>query len=82
MARDVCVKSFQCVCVCVCVCRVWRPGPEDGRENPFDSWKRVYLEFGFVFIQDMVERALMEEIVAAGEWREGGREEGKDGRCE
>ena len=24
----------------------------------------MYLEFGFVFIQDMVERALLEEIVA------------------
>lgn len=32
------------------------------------NWKRVYLEFGFVFIQDMVERALIEEIVNDGEW--------------
>ena len=70
----VCVCVCACVCVrvhvCVCVCvadRVWRPGPEDGRDNDGqDSWKKVYLNFGFVFIQDMVERALVEEIV--GEW--------------
>ena len=46
--------------------RVWRPGPEDGRSNILGNWNRVYLEFGFVFIQDMVERALLEEIVAGG----------------
>jgi hypothetical protein len=44
--------------------RVWKPGPEDGRLETLSVWKRVYLEFGFVFIQDMVERALLEEIVA------------------
>ena len=43
--------------------RIWRPGPEDGRRNFGDLWKRVYLQFGFVFIQDMVERALVEEII-------------------
>ena len=59
-------------------CRVWRPGPEDGRLEEFSSWKRVYLEFGFVFIQDMVERALMEEIVAAGEGRGEGAQGGVD----
>lgn len=59
--------------MCTLFLRVWRPGPEDGRSDPLDVWKRVYIEFGFVFIQDMVERALMEEILLAGE-REGGRE--------
>ena len=55
--------------------RVWHPGPEDGRDlEGLGIWKRVYLEYGFVFIQDMVERALIEEIVN-GEL-EGGRERG------
>ena len=45
--------------------RVWRPGPEDGRDHAIrDQWKRVYLDYGFIFIQDMVERAVVEEIVA------------------
>ena len=69
--------------VCVCICRVWRPGPEDGRLEALYKWKRVYQQYGFVFIQDMVERALLEEIVAThGEWRgrwEGGVSEGGGG---
>ena len=65
------VHVLTCSCELYTHDRVWRPGPEDGRNDPLNSWKRVYLEFGFIFIQDMVERALLEEIVAAGEGRGG-----------
>lgn len=37
--------------------RIWYPGPENL------EWKRRYLEAGFIFVQDMVERGVMEEIV-------------------
>ena len=37
--------------------RIWYPGPER------EPWKRRYLDAGFIFIQDMVERAVLEEIV-------------------
>ena len=35
---------------------MWRPGPEN------QGWKRRYLDAWFIFIQDMVERALVEEL--------------------
>lgn len=37
--------------------RVWYPGPEE------EFWKRRYLTGGFIFLQDMIERASLEEIV-------------------
>lgn len=43
--------------IVVCVCSVWTPGPEN------TGWKKAYLSQGFSFLQDMVERALAEEIV-------------------
>ena len=36
---------------------VWFPGPED------QSWKARYIYGFFIFVQDMIERAIMEEIV-------------------
>lgn len=36
---------------------IWYPGPENL------EWKRRYLEAGFIFVQDMVERAIIDEIV-------------------
>lgn len=39
------------------ICSVWFSGPE----NSF--WKRRYLTAGFAFLQDMLERGSMEEIV-------------------
>ena len=69
------VKPFE-ICVCTCCVsnlfstllppfplppslpyRIWYPGPENL------EWKRRYLEAGFIFVQDMVERGVMEEIV-------------------
>ena len=35
---------------------VWVPGPED------DRWKRIYILGWFVFVQDMIERALAEQL--------------------
>ena len=37
--------------------RVWTPGPENS------GWKKRYLFGMFIFIQDMVERAMAEELV-------------------
>ena len=37
-------------------CSVWIPGPEN------EGWKRVYLGGMFIFVQDMVERALAEHF--------------------
>jgi ABC-type multidrug transport system ATPase subunit len=36
---------------------IWSPGPDN------TSWKKRYLDAGFIFIQDMVERGLLEAIV-------------------
>ena len=35
---------------------IWYPGPED------DFWKARYIDAFFIFVQDMIERAVMEEI--------------------
>ena len=42
--------------VCVCVCSIWHPGPEDA------WWKKVYFSGLFIFLQDMLERATVEQI--------------------
>ncbi len=36
---------------------IWHPGPEDAR------WKKLYFSGLFIFLQDMIERATVEEIV-------------------
>lgn len=41
------------------VCSIWHPGPENS------SWKRRYIIGMFIFVQDLVERAMLEEIVGA-----------------
>ena len=49
------------------------------REGALDHLKKLYLKSGFIFLQDMIERGLTEEIVGERE-REGGREGGRGGR--
>lgn len=38
-------------------CSIWYPGPED------EFWKARYIDGFFIFVQDMIERAVMEEII-------------------
>ena len=40
-----------------CSLRVWIPGPEDL------DWKKVYLYFWFIYLQDVMERAVLQEIL-------------------
>ena len=53
----------ECLYTCACsnrscaIFRVWIPGPED-----FD-WKKVYLYFWFIYLQDVMERAVLQEIL-------------------
>ena len=40
--------------------RYWKPGPSwNGHSG---SWTKRYVNFGFVFLQDMIDRAFMEII--------------------
>ena len=49
---------LRCIHVlCVFLFRVWVPGPEDL------DWKKVYLYFWFIYLQDMMERATLQEIL-------------------
>ena len=41
---------------CLGPCRVWYQDPER------NAWKRRYFDAGFIFLQDMVERAAIEEL--------------------
>ena len=61
------VKGFHCTCfmcwsivhlICHAPFRVWFEGSEGDL-----IWKRRYLGGGFIFLQDMVERAVVEQIV-------------------
>ena len=38
--------------------RVWLTGPEDV------DWKKAYLYFWFIYLQDVMERAVLQEILS------------------